>query len=73
MIDWQPVVIRVRGGRIHRGWRTGSGRVASPEACNLDDAAERDVLPAIPDSAESADLCELCFPPRESDIDGAPA
>ncbi len=63
------VILRVRDGHLHRGWRSADGQLATAESCNLDDAASVEILPAIPDSAESADLCERCWPPRPSDID----
>ncbi len=68
----EHVILRVAGGRIHRGFRFRRGRIATFEACNLDSATDCEVLDAIPESAESRDLCERCWPPRPGDIDPEP-
>lgn len=63
------VVIRdVSSGRYHRAARIGDS-LATPEACNRDQAGAYEVLVDVPEDAEHDQLCERCFPSGETEAD----
>lgn len=80
--NWQPndtevVLVRVRSsGKIHRRVRLADRPgYLSFEACNLDDAAEIDVIPDLSDVADEHQFCVTCFGPLDEghdDVSGVP-
>lgn len=62
--ETEVIVIRDESsGRYHRAFRIGD-LLATPEACNRDDAGAYEIVPEVPEDAEHDQLCQRCFPPE---------